>query len=124
MKKFTQIITGLLVAAGLGVAVLPASAGAIDVFNQACNGNQSNPVCQSTRNTNTGGVVQSAINILLYVAGVAAVIVIIIGGIMYIVSHGDASRIKAAKDTILYAVVGLVVAILAYAIVNFVLSRF
>lgn len=64
------------------------------------------------------------VNILLFILGAIAVIMIIIGGIRYTTSNGDASATKGAKDTILYAVIGLVVAILAYAIVNFVLSAF
>ncbi len=58
------------------------------------------------------------INLLLFLAGAIAVIVIIIGGIRYITSTGDAMRIKQAKDTILYGIVGLIIAIFAYAIVN------
>lgn len=58
------------------------------------------------------------INFLLYIAGAIAVIVLIIGGIRYITSTGDAMRIKQAKDTILYGVVGLIIALLAYGIVN------
>lgn len=65
---------------------------------------------------------QSVVNIMLFIIGAIAVIVIIIGGILYVVSTGDPAKTKRAKDTILYAVVGLVVAILAYAIVNFVVS--
>ena len=57
-------------------------------------------------------------NLLLYVAGAVAVIVIIFGGIRYATSTGDAMRIKQAKDTILYGIVGLVVAIIAFGIVN------
>ena len=62
-------------------------------------------------------------NALIFVAGSIAVIVIIIGGLNYITSTGDAARIAKAKNTIIYAVVGVVVAILAYAIVNFVIGR-
>ncbi len=77
----------------------------------------------------TGGTtVESGIttitNILLFLIGAIAVIAIIIGGIRYVTSNGDASQTKSAKDTILYAVVGLIVAIVAYAIVQFVVSRF
>lgn len=68
--------------------------------------------------------IKTVVNILLFVLGAIAVIMIIIGGIRYTTSNGDASSIKGAKDTILYAVIGLVVAILAYAIVNFVLGAF
>lgn len=62
--------------------------------------------------------------ILLFAIGAVAVIMIIVGGIRYVTSAGDSSKIKAAKDTIMYSVVGLVIAILAYAIVNFVLTQF
>lgn len=64
------------------------------------------------------------VNIMLFIIGAIAVIMIIYGGIRYTTSAGDSSHVKAAKDTILYAVVGLVVAILAYAIVNFVVGSF
>lgn len=62
------------------------------------------------------------INVVLGVLGLLAVVVIIYGGFMYTTSAGDASKIKKAKDTIMYGVIGLVIALLAYAIVNFVLS--
>lgn len=68
--------------------------------------------------------IKNVVNVLLFILGAIAVIMIIIGGIRYTTSNGDASNIKSAKDTILYAVVGLVVAILAYAIVNFVVDAF
>ena len=63
-------------------------------------------------------------NILLFLIGLAAVIMIIIGGIRYTTSNGDPSQTKAAKDTILYAVIGIVVALMAFAIVRFVVDRF
>lgn len=77
----------------------------------------------------TGGVsfqqgVTTVTNILLFLIGLVAVIMIIIGGIRYTTSNGDASQTKAAKDTILYAVVGLIVAIMAYAIVSWVVNTF
>ena len=62
------------------------------------------------------------INVVLGVLGLLAVVIIIYGGFMYTTSAGDASKIKKAKDTIMYGVIGLVIALLAYAIVNFVLS--
>ena len=49
-------------------------------------------------------------------------IAIIIGGVKYMTSQGDAAKIKSAKDTILYAVIGLIVALLAFAITNFILG--
>jgi hypothetical protein len=71
-----------------------------------------------------GDRVQQVINVLLFIIGAVAVIMIIIGGIKYVLSNGDSSQITSAKNTILYAVIGLVVALLAYAIVNFVVVQF
>lgn len=72
--------------------------------------------------TNLSVRVKDVVNIILYVLGVVAVIMIIIGGFRYVVSGGDSSAVTGAKNTILYAVIGLIVAILAYAIVNFVIK--
>lgn len=68
--------------------------------------------------------INNVINVMLAAVGVIAVIMIIVGGIRYALSGGDESGVKSAKGTITYAVVGLVVAILAFAIVNFVLRIF
>ena len=62
-------------------------------------------------------------NILIFVIGVIAVVMIIIGGIRYSTSGGDQAQITSAKNTILYAVVGLVVAFLAYGIASFVSNQ-
>lgn len=62
--------------------------------------------------------------ILLFVVGAVSVIMIIVGGIKYVTSNGDASKVKSAKDTVMYSVAGVVVALLAYAIVSFVLRQF
>lgn len=69
------------------------------------------------------GTIKNVINILLFIIGAAAVIMIIIGGIRYVVSGGDQGAVTGAKNTILYAVVGLVIAIMAYSIVNFVVTK-
>lgn len=68
------------------------------------------------------GIVTTIVNILLFVIGIISVIMIIIGGIRYAVSGGNSTAVTAAKNTILYAIVGLVIALFAYAIVNFVLD--
>lgn len=72
---------------------------------------------------NVSEIVPRVVNILLFVAGVASVIVIVVGGIMYIVSAGDEKRTRTAKDAILYAIVGLIVSISAYAIANFIITQ-
>ena len=62
------------------------------------------------------------INTIIFVIGMVAVVMIIIGGISYATSQGDPSKVKKGKDTILYGIIGLVVALLAFAIVQFVLN--
>ncbi len=75
-------------------------------------------------NGNLSAGIKNVVNILLFVIGIIAVIVIIIGGIRYTTSGGDSGQVSGAKNTILYAIIGLIIAILAYAIVNFVIGAF
>lgn len=70
------------------------------------------------------GVFKTITNVLLFIIGAISVIMLIIGGIRYVVSGGDSGAVTSAKNTILYAIVGIVVAILAYALVNFVITSF
>lgn len=63
------------------------------------------------------------IKVVLGVLGFVAVVFIIMGGFTYVMSNGDSAKLTKAKNTILYAVIGLVVALLAFAIVNFILDN-
>ena len=108
---------------GLASTVIAApSVSAVNVFDQ-CKVDASSAVCKA-QGDKASSMIQIIINILLYIVGIIAVIMIVVGGIRYTVSNGNASQVKEAKDTILYAVVGLIVAIMSYAIVNFVISWF
>ncbi|MFZ1323853.1 MAG: pilin [Candidatus Saccharimonadales bacterium] len=69
------------------------------------------------------GLIRATVEILSFIVGVAAVIMVIIGGLKYITSNGDANSISSAKNTILYAIIGLVIAVLAQGIVRFVFKR-
>jgi len=69
--------------------------------------------------TNVNSVVKTVINILSLVVGIVAVIMVIIGGLKYVISSGDSSNINSAKNTILYALIGLVIVALAQVIVRF-----
>ena len=71
-----------------------------------------------------GGLFQTITNVLLFLIGAVAVIMLIIGGIRYTVSGGDSTAITAAKNTILYAIIGIIVAIISYAVVNWVIGSF
>lgn len=76
--------------------------------------------CTSNLSNHLTNHVQNITDTLLLVAGAVAVIIIIIAGIRFVTSTGDSARIEQAKNTLLYAVIGLVVVIVAYAIVHFV----
>lgn len=114
-----MIVLGL--SFGTSVVMQP-TAGAINVFD-ACDG-QDSKVCKESKTESINDPVQSVVGLLLFAIGTISVIMIIVGGIRYVISNGEAARIKSAKDTILYAVIGLIVSLLAYAIVNFVLNQF
>lgn len=64
----------------------------------------------------------TVVNVLLFIIGAVSVVMLIWGGIRYTTSAGSANSVTAAKNTIMYAIIGLVVAFLAYAIVNWVLG--
>jgi hypothetical protein len=68
------------------------------------------------------GIFKQVTNTILYIVGIIAVVMLIIGGIKYVVSGGDSKKVTDAKNTVLYAIIGLVIAFLAFAIVNFVIS--
>lgn len=69
------------------------------------------------------GVFKTVVNILLFIIGLISVIMLIWGGIRYTTSGGNANSVTAAKNTIMYAIIGLVIAIFAYAIVNWVVGE-
>ncbi len=73
---------------------------------------------------NVDTIFSNVTNALLFVIGAVAVIMIIIGGLRYITSNGDPKAAEAGRNTIMYSVIGIIVAMAAYAIVNFVAGRF
>lgn len=70
------------------------------------------------------GIFTTIVNVLLFLIGAISVIMLIIGGVRYTISNGDQGAITSAKNTIMYAIIGLIVALLAYAIVGFVTGQF
>ena len=108
------MVSGIIAISGLSVGV---SAISLQEGAQAaqCDG------CPSDLFGDTG-VFRQVTNTILYVVGIIAVIMLIIGGIRYVVSGGDSKKVTDAKNTVLYAIIGLVVCFLAFAIVNFVIN--
>ena len=74
--------------------------------------------------TGNDSIFKKVTNVLLFLVGAISVIMLIIGGIRYVISGGDQAQVTSAKNTILYAIVGIVIAFLAYAAVNFVAGAF
>ena len=68
------------------------------------------------------GAFKQITNTVLYIVGIIAVIMLIIGGIRYVISGGDSKKVTDAKNTVLYAIIGLVICFFSYAIVNFVIT--
>ena len=96
----------------------------------ACKTAPDSPICQQakaqgTKNPIAGpdGIISKAANIIALVAGIGAVIMILIGGFFYITSAGNAENAKMAKDRIVAALIGLVVVALAWAIVRLITDR-
>jgi type IV secretory pathway ATPase VirB11/archaellum biosynthesis ATPase len=103
------------------ITALPAyafSGGMLDGANAARGAGQATDLFGAT------GIFNTITNVLLFVIGAISVIMIIIGGLRYVISGGNSSNVTAAKNTILYAIVGLLVALFAYAMINFVLTNF
>lgn len=72
--------------------------------------------------TNLENNVVNIIENVIAVLGLACVIVMIVGGVLYMTSAGDTGKVKKGKDTILYGLIGLIICVLAFAIVNFLIS--
>lgn len=119
-RKFiaTHLFAPAIVA---GLTLLPRVAGAACDSGKGLDGGAN---CGQTNNLTLTGSLATITNTLLFIVGIAAVIMMVIGGLRYVLSGGDPKATAGAKDTVLYAAVGLVVALLGYAIVNFVINQF
>ena len=127
MRRIQAIIVafGLLLGVVAPLAVAgQAEAATFDLF-KSCSGVESE-ICKDQDDQTLFGansVWGRIINMMIFLIGAVSVIMIVVGGLRYVLSAGDSSAINGAKNTILYSVVGLVVALMAYAIVNFVASN-
>lgn len=123
----TTATLGMLVL-GLALPVAVLSGGVVEAATD-CTGitcasqGASKAVTGNNNTKDLNKVIKTVVNIMLFIIGALSVIMIVVGGIKYTVSNGNAEQIKSAKNTIIYAIAGLVVAILAYAIVNFVITQ-
>ena len=125
MKIFTKILTaGILMIGLLGVFTpVVSAANGIDICS---NGNENSVYCQNKDKgkDQVNGIIKTIVEVLLTAVGAISIIMIVIGGILFALSSGDAQKAAKARSTVLYAVVGLAVSLFASAIVNFVFNRF
>ena len=119
MKKSTKIITQALLGVAVVATLMTGRAMAFNVYDGV---NAARADGMPTELVGENGIFLQITNTILYAVGIIAVVMLIWGGVRYIISGGDGKKVTDAKNTILYAILGLVVALLSYAIVNFVLN--
>lgn len=73
--------------------------------------------------TQVAVVIKNVIGILSFLVGLVAVLMIVIAGFRFVTSNGDAATAKSARETIVYAVIGIIITVMAYAIVNFIIDN-
>ena len=119
MKKILKLVLPVIVMIMVAVVAFVPSVSALTLQEGAaaarCNG------CPEDL-FGDNGVFRRITDVVLYIVGAVAVVMLIIGGVKYVVSGGDAKKVTDAKNTILYAIIGLVIVFFAYAIVHFVLT--
>ncbi|MBQ9020117.1 hypothetical protein IJ096_02240 [Candidatus Saccharibacteria bacterium] len=119
MKKITKRISQIALGASAALTLWTGKAMAITAQDGA---NAARADGMPVELVGVDGVFTNITNTILYVVGIVSVIMLIYGGLRYIISGGDSKKVTDAKNTILYAIIGLIIAILSFAIVNFVLN--
>lgn len=129
IQKFKRI--ALLITTGLTLlapGLVPVAVNANTITDSACNGatqaaSGTNGTCTSNNGGNTiSSVANTVVKYFSIVVGAIAVIMVIYGGFRYITSGGDSNNVSAAKNTLIYAIVGLLIVAIAQLIVHFVIS--
>ncbi len=136
IKRIKQLLTALSMATLIAMPLAPVSvvyaadeitpglcSGANLDASQLGTGGDTSCASDTAAGDRVNDIIKLVINIFSLIVGVVSVIMIIIGGLKYITSGGDSGNITGAKNTILYAIIGLVVVALAQVVVRFVLSR-
>ena len=119
MKKFTKNLLQIVTGVGTVATLCAGKAMALTVQEGA---EAARADSMPAELVGVNGVFTQISNTILYVVGVISVIMLVWGGLRYILSGGDNKKVTDAKNTILYAIIGLIIAVLAFAIVNFVLN--
>ena len=123
--SFQRVTIITLIIATVSVVSYMAPVTAQDLGDAACEGITAiGGTCEeASSNNSVANLLKQITNILLFLVGAVSAIMIIVGGLRFIFSNGDAQQAANARNTVLYSVVGVVVAASAYGIINFVVSR-
>lgn len=126
MKKIILAVASVLIVPilALGVGFIGVEGVAAQTLTEAKNSTGGADGMVQNANLTDGSLVKKIIDFMLWLIVIIAVIMIIVGGIKYATSAGDSNKVTSAKNTIIYAALGLVVAIFAWAIVNWVTTLF
>ena len=119
MKKFTRYVLQIITSIGTAATLCAGKAMALTIQEGA---EAARAEGMPAELVGDGGIFTRITSIALYVIGAVSVIMLIWGGLRYILSGGDSKKITDAKNTVLYAIIGLIIAFLAYAIIRFVLN--
>lgn len=135
MKNILRIITTLSLLAIIALPILTprasfaasntesiciGSGGTWKADNKLANGG----TCSTSDGRTVMSTIQQATDVLLFITSAVAVLMIIVGGLRYTTSAGDQAAMTGAKNTITYALIGLIVSVMAYAIVHFIFGAF
>ncbi len=121
MKKITKTLTQTLTGVGalLCLTTSRVLASALSVQEGA---DAARADGMPTELIGDNGIFSRLTNTILLIVGLISVIMLVYGGLRYILSGGDSKKVTDAKNTVLYAIIGLIISLLAFAIVNFVLN--
>lgn len=126
MKKIKLLLLALLMSLSLGGFVAPVYAAETSQAS-VCEGigalGPSEDCAEDPSGLTVGKLVRTIVRLLSYAVGAISVIMILIGSFKYMTSKGESASIKSAKDTIMYALIGIVIAVLAQLLVRFVLTQ-
>lgn len=129
MKKYLnlKLIIGVIV--GIAILLIPITAMAASPKDAVCQGagavGDSGSSCGNPAgNPDINDVIQTGLNLFSAVVGIIAVVFVMLGGVKYMTSQGEAAKVNEAKNSVLYAVVGIIIVAMAQVIVRFVLKRF
>ena len=125
--RLKQILSSLLIipimALGVSAALQINNVNVVRATDMTISGGVSSSQGDDVPQDLAGDVFKNVVNILLFIIGAVSVIMLIYGGIRYTTSGGNTNSVTAAKNTIMYSIIGLVVAILAFAVVQFVVNQ-